>query len=150
MLDGTGEEPGGFEGDGLVFLVGGTDTDAGGAGDLGRDAREAQAAFDAGVGFAEEFDFGVDEDHGHVVVGRNFLAVHPHLAGAIGDVADVEDAELNGASDLLGGEADAIGFVHGFDHVGSQSEDFLINGGDAAAFCAEAGVAVLDDFEEHD
>jgi hypothetical protein len=52
-------------------------------------------------------------------------------------------------SDLLGGEADAFGVIHRFEHVGDQLFDFGSDFFDASAFLAQDRVTVLNDWQFH-
>ena len=104
VLDGAGEEAVGFELDRGAVEDLGFDADGERAGDIGGDFGEAQAAFALGDGFSEGFDFGVEEDHGHVRLEIGGLAVEAHGAGAFRHLGDIEDEHLEREADLLGGE----------------------------------------------
>ena len=149
VLNGTGEEAAAAELDGLSVLVGGADLGGFGAGDIGVDIGEAEAAFGAVDGGAEGFDVGVDEDHGHVWVGVDRLAIDFEGGGAILDVTDIEDGELEGMADLLSGEADAGSGVHGFEHMGDEFPDFGSELADFGAFAAEDRGTVVNDGQLH-
>ena len=120
VLDGAGEEAVGFELDRGAVEDLGFDADGERAGHIGGDFGEAQAAFALGDGFSEGFDFGVEEDHGHVRLEIGGLAVEAHGAGAFRHLGDIEDEHLEREADLLGGEAEAVGVAHGLDHVVRQ------------------------------
>ena len=131
VLDGAAEEVFGVDVDVAAFEVEGTDADALGAVDGAVDAGEGEAAFflvEAAVALG---DLGVDEDE--------FLV----FLGGVG--GDVEDEELEGEADLVGGEADAPGFVHQVEH----GSDLVLEGGvdafDGFRLVAQGGVGVGDD-----
>lgn len=145
VLDAAGEEFVAEEGVGLGVEVLVGDFDGVGAGDVAADVGEGEAAFldDVVVGF-EDGDFGVDENEGHEEVEGEGAVVEEPL-GVFGEFFDFDDAELDGLADLLGGEADAAGGVHGFEHVGGELFEGGGEFGDVGAFLAEDGVVVVAD-----
>ena len=149
VLEGAGEQAVGFHGDGLAFEVGVGDLDLLGAADIAQQAGEAQAAF-FGDGFvAAQLKLRIGEDDGHVLRHIHFLAIDLHEADAVRIVRDVDDGQLHIHGHLRGGQADAVGGAHRFQHVGGQGADFGCDGGHRAAFGAEDRFWVADDFSDH-
>lgn len=141
VLGGAGEEAGAVEADFVAVERLGVDGDFFGAADLGADFGDAEAAFAAGL-FADRLgEDGVHQDQGH----RELRGDRPGEFG----FGDVDDGKEEGLADLLGGEADAFGGVHGLHHVGGE---LPVVGGDvveAFAFFTQDRVAVFDDVQNH-
>ena len=110
VLDADGQKAVGFEGEFFAFFVAGFHGYALGAGDGVVNAGHRQAAFFVG-GFAVFMgDHGVDK-HARLVV--FFGEIHHHHA-----LVHVH---------LGGGQADAVRGIHGFQHIGHQRLNALIN-----------------------
>ena len=98
---------------------------------LGEQAGEAQTAFvvlDRALAFEND---GVDEDA--------FLVVLLRVAG------EVEDEQLIGQRDLIGGEAKALVGVHQLQHLGGVHPHLLIDGGQRPGDPTQGGMGVLHD-----
>lgn len=86
--------------------------------DIRTHVRKRQAAFfvDGDIGLADGLNLWVANAHRHEEVERWFGAVDGVFEVGV-HTGKVDDAELEGSADLLGGESDAFGFVHGVYHV---------------------------------
>ncbi len=107
-----------------------------GAGHGGVDGGEGQAALLVRLLALAGQHLGVEHNqrHGDGRVGL-------HILFLLGIFGDVDHAEALIAPDLGGGEADAIGVVHGLDHVDRQPLEVLGEDVDGAAGRAEHRVA---------
>ena len=123
VLDGAGEQAAAGELDGLALVVDSPDFGQGGTFDFAVDFREAQAAFGSGDGFASGLDGGVDENQGHDGGDVGLFAVQLEGGRPVSDAAEVQDCQLQSQADLLGGQADALVGVHGFEHGGGERLD---------------------------
>lgn len=123
--------------------------DAGGAVDGGTDAADAEAAFRFHGTRSIELEFGIDDDHGHVLLHVDILAIDREIADAAGIVRDIDDGHAQGDSDLWCSEAYAVSVIHGFQHVFGKSDNFIGDFSDIRAFFTEDWVTDLDNFEEH-
>jgi hypothetical protein len=56
---------------------------------------------------------------------------------------------LQSASNLLRGKANAVRLVHGFEHIGRQGPDFVVNCSEPFAFCAKHWITVFDNLSNH-
>ncbi len=117
---------------------------------VGPNARKAQAAFNAALRFSEGFYFRVDQNQRHACLDFNRIAADTKNAWAILDLCHVDHAKLNGHADLLGGEADTIRAMHCLQHVLRQGPNSGVNFIDPPSLGAQGGVAILDDFQDHD
>ena len=82
----------------------------------------------------EKFDFGIYESHRHDQFERRPAAVE--LIIEIGFAfRHIDDAELQIASNLLGGKADAVRLPHCVNHLFDEFAKLLIEGRDFLAFC---------------
>ena len=149
VQDGAAEETAGVEGEGAAFHGAGDDADARGAGDIEGEAGEAEAAFVADDLAFGRLEDGIDEDERHVVLGIDRHAVDPHFAGAFLDAGDVDHGDLDGFTDLLRGESDAARVAHGVEEVFDQGLDGGRDGADFAAFYAQNGRVVVNNFPNH-
>ncbi len=149
VLNAAGEEAVATEGVGDAVFVVVTDADFGGAHDIAANVGKGEAAFFVGVGFVGlGGELGVDERHRHEEVERRDGAVEFPGEIAFG-VAEVHDAELESAPDLLGGEADAVGIVHRVHHIRREFAEGGVKDGDAFSFLAENGGIKMDDRQDH-
>lgn len=149
VLDAAGEEAVADEvvGDAVLILVG--DLDFVGAGDIAADVGEGKAALLIGVLFRREgFDHGVGDDHGHEEFAGRVGAVEFPVEVEVGE-AEIDHAELEGLADLLSGEADALGVVHGLDHVKTELLKREIEGSDRCSLLAEDGLIEVNNGEDH-
>jgi len=64
-------------------------------------------------------------------------------------MGDIDHGQLQADSDLRCGETYPAGVDHGFDHVGDEFADTVVDGFDRSALLAEDGIAVLDDGKKH-
>jgi hypothetical protein len=132
--EGAGEQV--FSGFFVPFAVDvlSADGDFLGAGDGLAEVGNAEAAFGLGLLalFVDDFRIGEDE-----------------LGVGIFFEADVDDGEALGDSDLRGGEADAVGLVHGLEHVGDELFKFAVEGGDGFGWSFQHEVSVFDDGIDH-
>src|SRR5690606_15771838 len=96
----------------------------------------------------EDGDLGIGDRHRHDEVERRRLAVEFPAEIAMG-LRQIDDAELEGAADLLGGEADAGGGVHGFDHVACEQGEFGVEAGYGSTFLAQHGIVVVNYLQNH-
>jgi hypothetical protein len=124
MLDGARQQPARAKFNRLQFFVQRLHVHKAGPGNFRENFREAQAAFAGGDRFANRLDFRIDEDERHDFVHVGGLALEFERGRAFGDFAHVNDGELQRPADLLRGQADAVPFVHGFEHVGDEPFDF--------------------------
>ena len=141
VLRGAGEEAGGFEVEFVPGEVARVDGDFRGAANLGADFRDAEAAFGAGL-----FPFGfcdgrIDENQGH----RQGRRDGPRLFAG----GHINDGEQNRFADLLRGQADAVGGVHGLHHIRGELAVVGRDVIDALALLAQDRVTILDDFQNH-
>ena len=118
-------------------------------GNVGSSARKAQAAFDAGLRFAESFDFRIDQDKGHMGSDLNRIASDAKNAWPVFDLSDVDNAELNGHANLLGRQTDSVRVVHRFQHVLNECTDPGVYFVDPFSLGPQRGMAVLHDFKNH-
>ena len=118
-------------------------------GNVGSSARKAQAAFDAGLRFAEGFDFGIDQDKGHMGSDLNRIASDAKNARPVFDLSDVDNAELNGHANLLGRQTDSVRVVHRFQHILNECTDPGVYFVDPFSLGPQRGMAVLHDFKKH-
>ena len=58
-------------------------------------------------------------------------------------LAQVHDTELPRRVHLLGGEADAAGLMHRFDHLAGERPEFGVKNGDRFAFFSQNGIVVV-------
>lgn len=149
MLQGPGEEAVGFDGQGGAVELGERGNDIGRPADFGADAADREAALDGEFTGLAEFEFRIDEDERHDRLEGDLLAIDAEVGDAFRVVGDINDGEAEGDSDLRGGEADALGSHHCFEHMVDQLGDFGGHFGDRPAALAEDRVAVLDDIEDH-
>ena len=120
-----------------------------GAPNVGIDLGDAQATFRADLLAFGVAELRVDEDDRHTCFDVLQVSVDEHLARLLTG-GNVDDGEHEWAADLLGGESDAIGRVHGFNHVSCKLAKLgrdLLN---PHAFLAQSRVTVLNDFQNHD
>jgi len=118
--------------------------------DIGAELRKAEAAFDAFLFFLTALKNGIEQDERHMFLEFCELSINEHFAGAILHTAHIDDRQLDGHSDLLRGKANAVGGTHCFKHVVREFAGGGVHRGDVSAFCAEHGVSVFDDFEDHE
>jgi len=64
-------------------------------------------------------------------------------------LAHINDGQQQRAANLLRGEADAVGGVHGLDHVGGKLADFRRDALDGLASFAQDGMTAFDDVQNH-
>ena len=64
-------------------------------------------------------------------------------------LAQVDHAKLQGEADLLGGEADALRFLHRFHHVVGELVQRGIEDRDRPALLAQDGIAKLNNSQGH-
>jgi len=110
--------------------------------DLRRQFRHGEAAFVVlvVVGVLGE-DFGIEEG-----LKIPALAAFAGLAlGAVAHVGDVDHENAAEIADLVGGEADAVGVVHGFQHVVHQLAHLAVDGLDRFGTLLETRVGSDDD-----
>ena len=124
VLDGAGQQAAAGKLDGPPFDIQGEDVRQGGPFDFAVDFRETEAAFRRAGAFAGGFDHGVDQHQRHDAGHVGLLAVQFEGGRPVGDAAQVQHCQLQGAAHLLGGQADALVGVHGFQHGGGQRLDF--------------------------
>ena len=127
-----------------------TDADLIGPHDVAVDAGEGQASFLVdGVFAGEKLDLRINQGHGHDQIewGRNAVELPIKLARGL---RQIDDAELHGLADLLGGKADATCFVHGVDHVIGELSEIRIERGDGRALLAENGFVVVNNRQDHE
>lgn len=126
------------------------DDDLVGPNDVAANLWKGKAALldDVVVGVAFEFDDGVGECHRHEEFERRFGAIELPVEVDFGG-AEIDDAELDGAADLLGREADAAGGVHGLDHGGGELGERRIEAGDFVALTPQNGVVVMNNWQRH-
>ena len=98
--------------------------------DVGVDARDGKTTFLANLLTRPRHDLGVD--------------IHP---GVVTCFADVEHQQLNMAVDLGRCQANAIGLVHGFQHVVDQLSQRFVEVGDRFCAGAKPRVGKFEDFE---
>ena len=121
-----------------------------GAGDVAADFRKRKAAFLVKIvgRAAGDGDLGIGDRHRHDEVEGQFDAVE--LPGEIGlRVTEVDYAELEGAANLLSGEADACGRVHGGDHLASECGEVGVESGETHAFFSQDGIVVVNNSQRH-
>jgi hypothetical protein len=150
VLDDAGEQAGGFEDmrEALHVLVAQADGD--GADDVAAYFGEGEAAFVNTVGWAGQvFDLGVGDGEGEEEGGGDGFAVEVGVGGLGGAVLEVGNEEVEGAADLLGGEADAFLGEHGFVHVAGEGGEGAVEGLDGSAAFAQDGVAVMGNGQGH-
>jgi hypothetical protein len=109
-------------------------------------AADAQAAFGFDGASSIEFQFGIEENEGHDVEEISVLAIDFEEVDALKIMRNIDDGHSDGAGDLWRGETDAIGVVHGLEHVLGEGDDILGDLGDGGAFFPQNGVTELDDF----
>ena len=110
------------------------DFDLGVANDFFADFWEAEAAFFFVEAALLLDDLGVDEDQ---LLFRLFAA------------GEVDDGDAFGHGDLRRGETDALRGVHGFEHVGDELAQLVVEFGDGFAGLLEDRFGVFDDGENH-
>ena len=59
---------------------------------------------------------------------------------------DIDDRHADRFADLWRSEADAVGVVHGLEHIFGEGNDILGDFGNGGAFFPQNGVTELDDF----
>ena len=150
VLDAAGEEAVAAEDvrDTALVVIG--DGDFVGADDVAADFRKRETALldDVIVGVAFDFDDGVDERHRHEEFERRFGPIEFPIEVDFGG-AQIDDAELDGAADLLGGEADATRGVHGLDHGGGELGERRVEAGDFVALTSQNGIVVMNNWQGH-
>jgi len=149
MLRGAGQQSCAVEDDFLTIEVQGVDGDLVGAADVSMDVGDTQATFRAGLFALEIAESRVDEDQRHGCGEVLHLAVDEELRWTIGNTGHINDREHERVADLLGGQPESFGGVHGFQHVGGESSDLGRNAFDAFAFLAEHGMPEFGDFQYH-
>jgi hypothetical protein len=112
--------------------------------DIFPDLRDTEATFVIGPFLPFKADYaGVDEyllNPGLVRVLRFFLILH-----AIENHGAVHHEQADGAVNLRGGKANAIGTVHSFPHVFEQLVQLRVVGADVFGYLAEYGMAICYD-----
>lgn len=120
-----------------------------GTNDVAVNAGERQATlFIDGVIALHDLDLGVGDGHRHDEVERRGDAIK-FPPGIEVSAREVDHAELHGAADLLGGEADTGGGVHGFNHGTREQGEFVVEMVNASTFGAEHVVVVVNYPENH-
>ena len=150
VLGGAGEQASALENNFLSLEVLGADGDFCRAADIGIDFRDAEAPFRGDL-----FTFGVanlriDEHQRHQCFQLLGFAVDEQLRRPVGDVADIDDGEQEGPADLLRGQPEAFGGVHGLEHVGGELANLSRDAFDPLTLFAQRRVAVFDDVQYHD
>jgi len=145
VLDGSGEQAATVELELCPFLVESLDRNLAGAGNIGVEFGKAQAAFRAGNGLAGGGEFGIQQNERHERGDIGWFSIDGEAGGPVGDLSHVDHGELEGHSDLLGGEADSPGIVHGFEHVPDEISGLIGDLFDEVSLLAEGGVAVIED-----
>ena len=148
MLQRAGEEAGAIEGNRVAREILRMNGDPRRPANIGGDFRDAQATFDTHFFTLRMGDFGVDENERHVGADIGGEAGEEQTRGPVA-VTDINHGELHGPAHLLGGETDAVGGVHGFQHIGGELAQLRRDLRDALPFFAQDGVAVLCNFENH-
>ena len=93
-------------------------------------------------------DFRIEHDEWHQRIEFQLLAVDPSPAGAVFEGGHhVDDGQLEGSSDLLGGKTAAILLIHGDDHGFGQFADGVVDFFDPASLAAKRGMTVFHDLE---
>ncbi len=149
MLNGASQEPIGLEFQNSFVQRLRPDPHGTRTGNVGSSARKAQAAFDAGLRFAESFDFGIDQDKGHMGSDLNRIASDAKNARPVFDLSDVDNAELNGHANLLGRQTDSVRVVHRFQHILNECTDPGVYFVDPFSLGPQRGMAVLHDLKNH-
>lgn len=122
------------------------------AGHIGAEIAHAQAAFGEEILLAVGLKFGVDEHQRHDAAHGLLLAVHHNhlrLGAFFFVLGNINDNQADIEPHLRGSQADALGGVHGFEHVFHQSLKFIINVLHRGTYCPEDGVAVLSYVQKH-
>ncbi len=90
-----------------------------GARDIAANIGKGEAAFfeDVLIGILVDGDLRVGDDHGHEEIERGLRAIELPIEIDV-TLAKIYCAQLEGATDLLGGEADAVRVMHRVDHGG--------------------------------
>jgi len=149
VLNGTGEEAVGLEFYHLDIERLSPDPNGTRPGYVTASPRKAQAAFNADLMLPERLYFRVYQDEGHVGFDFDRVAADAKSARPVLDVRDIDYAKLDGHANLLGGETDAIGFIHRLQHVFDKRTDPGIDSVDSPSLGPQGGMAVLDDFQDH-
>jgi len=151
VLDGAGKEAVGLYFHAAAIEEGEFGEDDVRPGNIRAHIRETEAAFvhDSFV-FPGKGQLRIHKDEGHHLLHGGFLAIHAkkcqrRLAG----IRHVNDSELDIEADLGRSQADAVGGLHGFKHVGGQGVEIGGDFGDRPAFLPEHGVTIEDDFANH-
>jgi len=114
------------------------------------DAGERKAAFLSRNHFAgKPLNLRIHERHRHDKLNGRALAIKEEFEFGIGQVADIDHAEPDGPSDLLGGEANPFFRPHGLHHVICQLPQPVVEGGDRLAFLPEDRFAILGYAQNH-
>jgi hypothetical protein len=90
----------------------------------------------------------VDEHQRHARLDLLRMSVNEHLAGMFAG-RNIDDREQERTTDLLGGEPNAVGCIHGFDHVGGELAELGRDLFDPRAFLAQNWVSIFSDFQDH-
>ena len=149
MLDGAREQAAGAKFKGLEILVQRLDLHKFRPGNFPEDFRETEAAFRGFGGFAEGFDLGIDEDERHERFHLYRFAIYLQRGGAVFGIGYVNDGHLERLADLLGGQTDAVAFVHGFKHVLNELFDFRRQLFNRLALLPQDWPAIFNDFKNH-
>ena len=123
--------------------------DLGGTFDLIPQAREAQAAFIRFCTGATGLDIRIGKDERHPFFEDGLLAIDAKIALQLRGMGDIDDGQLEGDPDLRCRQANAVGLVHGFDHILGQRARLVRDIGDWRAIDAQHGVAINDNGQNH-